>query len=57
MISAAGCSIAIAFKPSLFQAFFRAECEVFRLFQRFPRGANSELPESRETAFFPGADW
>ncbi|CAH2394769.1 hypothetical protein MES4922_110213 [Mesorhizobium ventifaucium] len=43
-------AVAIAFKPSLFQAFFRAEREVFRLFQRrerFPRGLNSELPESR----------
>lgn len=37
LIGAAGCSGAIAFKPSLFQAFFRADSEVFRLFQR--RGA------------------
>lgn len=37
MINAAECSGAVAFKPSLFQAFFRAEREVFRLFQR--RGA------------------
>nr|WP_292179620.1 hypothetical protein [Mesorhizobium sp.] len=49
LIGAAGCSVAIAFKPSLFQAFFRAKREVFRLFQRrgsASRGVNSELPES-----------